>query len=316
MGCDGGTIPTRDELVRLKKKPEQKDKDMELAAKWCLCAISQEPLTQPIVACELGRLYNKESVLEYLLDKSTSENAQHIRNLKDVKVLNLTDNPAFEDTGADKGGVYIDRQKSRYICPVSGLEMNGRHRFCYLIKCGCVFSERAMKEVKSDVCHKCGAAYTQGDDVILNGTDEEIDGLIDRMEERRAKAKAEKKAKKAAKHKLSADEPSTSTASQDTPSTSSGPNPSKIARKDEGASTSRDKSRKGTKSNTEPSTSKGITNGSSKLSNGHSNGKIVNGGDTKYDVKKSATYKSLFLDKEKEKDRQKPHWVTYNPYFK
>ena len=23
MGCDGGTIPTRDELVRLKKKPEQ-----------------------------------------------------------------------------------------------------------------------------------------------------------------------------------------------------------------------------------------------------------------------------------------------------
>lgn len=23
MGCDGGTIPTRDELVRLKKKPEK-----------------------------------------------------------------------------------------------------------------------------------------------------------------------------------------------------------------------------------------------------------------------------------------------------
>lgn len=23
MGCDGGTIPRRDELVRLKKKPEQ-----------------------------------------------------------------------------------------------------------------------------------------------------------------------------------------------------------------------------------------------------------------------------------------------------
>ena len=23
MGCDGGTIPTRDELVRTKKKPEQ-----------------------------------------------------------------------------------------------------------------------------------------------------------------------------------------------------------------------------------------------------------------------------------------------------
>ena len=33
MGCDGGTIPTRDELVRLKKKPEQKDKNSELIAK-------------------------------------------------------------------------------------------------------------------------------------------------------------------------------------------------------------------------------------------------------------------------------------------
>lgn len=25
MGCDGGTIPKRDELVRMKKKPEQVD---------------------------------------------------------------------------------------------------------------------------------------------------------------------------------------------------------------------------------------------------------------------------------------------------
>ena len=31
MGCDGGTIPRRDELVKVKKKPEQKDKDAELA---------------------------------------------------------------------------------------------------------------------------------------------------------------------------------------------------------------------------------------------------------------------------------------------
>ncbi|XP_070555446.1 replication termination factor 2-like isoform X2 [Ptychodera flava] len=221
MGCDGGTIPKRDELVRLKKKPEQKDKDMDLVAKWCLCAISQEPLVQPIVACELGRLYNKESVLEYLLDKSTSENAQHIRNLKDVKVLQLTDNPAYGDgQGADKGDAYIDRQKSRYICPVSGLEMNGRHRFCYLTKCGCVFSERALKEVKSDVCHKCGVAYTPGEEIILNGSEEEVDVLREKMEERRAKAKAEKKAKKAAKHKLAADQASTSS-SADKASTSS-----------------------------------------------------------------------------------------------
>lgn len=55
MGCDGGTIPTRDELVRVKKKPEQKDRKADLAAKWKHCAISQEKLQPPIVACGLGR---------------------------------------------------------------------------------------------------------------------------------------------------------------------------------------------------------------------------------------------------------------------
>lgn len=30
MGCDGGTIPRRDELVRVKKKPEQVRKSMQL----------------------------------------------------------------------------------------------------------------------------------------------------------------------------------------------------------------------------------------------------------------------------------------------
>lgn len=27
-------------------------------------------------------------------------------------------------------------------------------RFCYLLTCGCVFSERALREVKTEICHK------------------------------------------------------------------------------------------------------------------------------------------------------------------
>ena len=42
MGCDGGTIPTRDELVKLKKKPEQKDADAVRLLKWAHCALSQQ----------------------------------------------------------------------------------------------------------------------------------------------------------------------------------------------------------------------------------------------------------------------------------
>merc|ERR1712110_1044137 len=68
MGCDGGTIPTRDEQVRLKKKPEQKDKDSVRLYKWQHCHLTQQKLTKPIVACELGFLYSKEVIIEKLLD--------------------------------------------------------------------------------------------------------------------------------------------------------------------------------------------------------------------------------------------------------
>ncbi|KTF80407.1 hypothetical protein cypCar_00040561, partial [Cyprinus carpio] len=70
MGCDGGTIPKRHELVKGPKKVEKVDKNAELAAKWKYCALSQEKLKRPIVACELGRVYNKDAIIEYLLDKS------------------------------------------------------------------------------------------------------------------------------------------------------------------------------------------------------------------------------------------------------
>ncbi|KAG7261978.1 hypothetical protein CRUP_001211, partial [Coryphaenoides rupestris] len=96
MGCDGGTIPKRHELVKGPKKVE-----------------------------------------------------------KDIKELNLTDNPEWEGEGrTTKGDRYEDMHSAMFICPVVGLEMNGKHRFCYLQTCGCVFSDRALKEVKTEICHK------------------------------------------------------------------------------------------------------------------------------------------------------------------
>ncbi|XP_071807928.1 replication termination factor 2-like [Asterias amurensis] len=300
MGCDGGTIPRRDELVRLKKRPEQVDKNMERMAKWLHCSITQERLRQPVMACELGRLYNKESVLEYLLDKTTSDSAQHIRSLRDVKELNLSINPAFEKQGKKKGDVYLENDIAQYICPVSGLQMNGHYRFCFLWSCGCVLSEKALKEVKSDVCHKCGSEYDVEDAVILNGNPEDIDSLRDKMEEKRARAKAEKKAKKALKRKL--ETPSTVTSSEDQPTTSkeSKPDPTKLTN--------------GTSGSSKPTN--GIKAESSKLTNG--SGKTLKsskkGTDKSFDHTKSAVYKSLFLSKD-QKDINKAHWVTYNPYY-
>ncbi|XP_019063665.1 replication termination factor 2 [Fukomys damarensis] len=201
MGCDGGTIPKRHELVKGPKKVEKVDKDAELVAQWNYCTLSQEILRRPIVACELGRLYNKDAVIEFLLDKSADKAmgkaASHIKSIKSVTELKLSDNPAWEgDRGNTKGDKHDDLQRARFICPVVGLEMNGRHRFCFLRCCGCVFSERALKEVKAEVCHTCGAAFQEDDVIVLNGTKEDVETLRKRMEARRLRAKQEKKTKK------------------------------------------------------------------------------------------------------------------------
>ncbi|XP_036989547.2 replication termination factor 2 [Artibeus jamaicensis] len=201
MGCDGGTIPKRHELVKGPKKVEKVDKDAELVAQWNYCALSQEILRRPIVACELGRLYNKDAVIEFLLDKSSEKAlgkaASHIKSIKNVTELRLSDNPAWEgDRGNTKGDKHDDLQRARFICPVVGLEMNGRHRFCFLRCCGCVFSERALKEIKAEVCHTCGAAFGEDDIIVLNGTKEDVAALKGRMEERRLRARLGKKAKK------------------------------------------------------------------------------------------------------------------------
>ncbi|KAM4698375.1 replication termination factor 2 isoform 2-T2 [Rhinophrynus dorsalis] len=200
MGCDGGTIPKRHELVKGPKKVEKVDKNAELVARWYYCTLSQERLIKPIVACELGRLYNKDAVIEFLLDKSPdkphADTAAHIKTMKNVIELNLSDNPAWTgDKGNTKGDKYDD-QCAQFICPVVGLEMNGKHRFCVLRRCGCVFSERALKEIKTDVCHKCGAEFHDEDIIPLNGDKEEVGELRKKMEERRLKDKLEKKAKK------------------------------------------------------------------------------------------------------------------------
>ncbi|XP_011504286.1 PREDICTED: protein RTF2 homolog [Ceratosolen solmsi marchali] len=197
MGCDGGTIPRRDELVRIKKKPEQKDKEAELAYRWRHCSIRQLPLQAPIVACGLGRLYSKEAVLEGLLDRSTlSESATHIKNLKDVKNLNLTPNPAFDGDIAKNGG-YIDDGRSPFICPVIGLEMNGKYKFCFLWNCGCVISERALKEIKTYTCHKCQQPFTDTDIVILNAQDEDFKNMEENIITRKVERKSKKRSSNA-----------------------------------------------------------------------------------------------------------------------
>ncbi|XP_071481611.1 replication termination factor 2-like [Diadema antillarum] len=303
MGGDGGSIPGRQDLVRTRRKPERADHNMERVAKWHHCAITQEKLRQPIVSCELGRLYNKEAVLEYLLDKSKCDSAQHIKSLKDIRQLNLTDNPAYKGEKGDKGDSYVDRHTAPYICPVTGLEMNGKYRFCFMWNCGCVMSEKAFKEVKSDICHKCGQPFSSDDGIIIHGTEEDVKLLTVRMEQRRALAKAQKKAKKAQKRKANPELASESTPSTSEDAGSNGLNRTSClnkkfvaARKEDNIKATSDKKPGLPQSQTQKTTL---------------DPSIMA---PEYNSKNSKVYKSLFLSKDS-KEGEQAHWVTYNPYY-
>ncbi|XP_034725520.1 replication termination factor 2 [Etheostoma cragini] len=297
MGCDGGTIPKRHELVKAPKKVEKVDKNAELAAQWKYCALSQEKLRRPIVACELGRLFNKDAIIEYLLDKTAerpnTQTVTHIRGIKDIKELNLTDNPEWEGERRNtKGDRYEDFNCGMFICPVVGLEMNGKHRFCYLQTCGCVFSDRALKEIKTDICHKCGDTFKNEDVIVLNGTKEEVEKLREKMEERRTKAKTKKTKKSKAAEAVST--PSELKDDTQAPQVALTESSLENGESSQSAVAGSSSSSKGTKSSTSSATKRSVQEM----------------------TEKSEVFKSLFTSHSSAKRTkdQTSNWVTHTPY--
>ena len=51
-----------------------------------LDAVCQKPLREPVVSCALGKLYNKDAIIEFLLDRTAYGDGEdicgHIRSLK------------------------------------------------------------------------------------------------------------------------------------------------------------------------------------------------------------------------------------------
>lgn len=176
------------------------------------------------MSCELGKLYNKDAVIEFLLDRSAfgdgEEICGHIRSLKDVKTLSLTANPAPKSGSPDSG---VDR--GLFVCPLNLKEMTGVVPFVYLSTCGCVFSQAGLKAVSTgtpasekgkdkdqdqdkedkdrgeggaqlDVCPQCATKFNRSEDVrMLNPGPEEEERMRDTMERRHASAPANNKSK-------------------------------------------------------------------------------------------------------------------------
>lgn len=299
-----------------------------MAYRWRHCAMTQERLREPIVMCGLGRLYSKQSIIEQLLDKSSEmpESCKHIKSMKDIRDLHLTPNPIYKDEDKTEG--LLDTRSAPYICKLIGLEMSGKFRFIALWSCGCVFSERALKEIGSKVCLICQAPFTDDDVVILNGTDSEMEQMATKIELRAAQRKADKKSKKESKKQSASctvtpasisaveikEEPTDSERAM--PSTSLQPivstkiiktvfiKPEKDSGREEKAgpsgSSKQAKRQAVNDAMLDPAMKKLKEDGEFSVAN---------------DPKATAVYKSLFTSHESAQQQDRAHWVTYNPFY-
>lgn len=162
------------------------------------CAISGEVLRLPIVICQLGNLYNKECLLECLLNKSIPPSYSHIRSLKDVKEIKVTLNPSYKDNSSSDNN---QRKVCQFVCPVTQQDFNGIFPFFVIWPSGQLLSEKAIREVGEAALQDDYGPFTLTDEsgrsdlVKVLPTTEELPAMVQAMDALRAGIK-QKKSKK------------------------------------------------------------------------------------------------------------------------
>lgn len=185
-GGDGGSTcaESRDCYLNMYavKKPDKVDPNEQRLSRWQNCALSNEPLREPCVVDKLGNIFNKEALVQAMLQKNLPKEFGHIKGLKDMVKIELSLTPG----GVDANG------GTRFQCPISGLEFNGKYKFFSLKKCGHVLSAKALKEVKLSSCLVCHEEFSEEDKIVINGSEEEVTILRERMEKEKGKLKPKK----------------------------------------------------------------------------------------------------------------------------
>nr|OQO26310.1 hypothetical protein B0A51_05161 [Rachicladosporium sp. CCFEE 5018] len=212
MGNDGGSIPTRRELVKeAAKNPttaqlKETQQEQQLWA-WTYDPITRKRLAAPVVADATGRLYNKDTILELLVggqaEKGTNGVVTSLRDVVEVK---------FEEDG--EGG---------WKCPVTGAKLGPGTKAAYVVPCGHAFSGVAIKEVAGERCVTCDEAYAAEDVIpILSTAEADITRLASRRQALKEKglthslkkASGGEKSKKRKKREASPETPSQATISE------------------------------------------------------------------------------------------------------
>lgn len=185
MGNDGGSIPTRRELVKEAAKNPSTTALKESAAEkqdfyWTTDPLSNKPLRPPIVSDCSGKLYSKQSILEYLLPADDDEGkarkvdqekviAGTVKSLKDVVEVKF--HSEGEENGTEKNG--DGAGKERWVCPITSKVLGPGAKAVYLVPCGHAFTADGVKMVKDGQCVTCGERYAENDVIPIIPTKEE-----------------------------------------------------------------------------------------------------------------------------------------------
>jgi len=232
MGGDGGVVAKHRKFMRGFKHPEDRKDGKDIKklqrTRSRYCAQSGLPLADPIVACEMGHLYNKEAMCTALLERTLNRAYQHVRGLKDLRQLIFTPNAAAaaaaaasssssssasssssSSSSSSAAGLVstLDEVPAQYMCPVTCVAFNGLQPFVVIWTSGHVLSEKAVREMGVEALQAEYGPFTMEDVVHLLPLDEDVAAQSAQMEARREKAKREKdKGKKKEKRKREGEE--------------------------------------------------------------------------------------------------------------
>jgi hypothetical protein len=214
MGADGGSIPTRADMVRTKgyvsaqhsgqggmgftpnsfvrAAPDTVDGRTSRRLKLRTCALTNEPLGGFVVASRAGYLFNKESILRRLLERKTmplpAEFADHISSLKDIVNVTLVS-----------------------TCPVTKKDLtDGSTGVIVFDPCGCMVSQKAVDIMKSSSVEICLACNKPAEGIIKLTPDEtEFKSQLETAKGRKSKRRRDddKPAENVEKRKQSTEKP-------------------------------------------------------------------------------------------------------------
>ena len=141
-------------FVRYSTQSTVRDRDEreEELARWFNCAFTEQPLETgdgKLVMDKLGRVYNKEGVLNALMLKATEgiklpQRLEHILGMKALLTLKMHRVAGAGEKDKKKESVNAANCRldaaAKFSCPISGLDFNGKTKFFALSPSGLVVS--------------------------------------------------------------------------------------------------------------------------------------------------------------------------------